>query len=80
MKRRICRECGNEMVRNVADGNITIYCESCNGETAHDLIEMEPYCPDCGDKITVCSKCCTGYFCNTCGSLKSSKKIIWKEV
>jgi hypothetical protein len=67
------------MVRKIADGNVTIFCEFCNDETGHDLIDMEPYCPECGEKITVCSKCCTGYFCNTCNSLKSSKKIIWKK-
>ena len=78
MLRRVCRECGAEMVRKYMPEGVVIFCEACDRETAYDKIEMEPYCPDCGEIITVCSKCCTGYFCNTCNSLKSSKKIIWR--
>jgi len=80
MKRRICRECDNEMVRKYADGDVKIFCETCNDETEHDHVDMDPYCPVCKGKITVCTKCCEGYFCETCKSLVASKKIVWKQI
>lgn len=80
MKRRICRECENEMVRKIMDGEIKIFCEICEDETPHDHIDMEPFCPDCGGKITICTKCCEGYFCESCKSLKATKSIVWKKI
>ncbi len=78
MLRRTCRECGAEMVRKQTLDGVTIFCETCDSETPFDEVVVEPYCPDCGEKISVCSKCCKGFFCGRCNSLKSSKRIIWK--
>ena len=79
MLRRICRECGAEMIRKLTQDGVTIFCETCAAATAYDKITMEPYCPECGELIILCAKCGVGYFCNKCNSLKSSKKVIWKE-
>lgn len=80
MLRRICRECGAEMIRKYSPGGSEIFCEDCDSSTAYDESEMDPYCPECGEKIEVCTKCCVGYFCKKCNSLKSSKKVVWKKV
>ena len=79
MLKKFCRECGAEMTRKYLAEGVTIFCEACDSAGAYDEIEMEPYCPDCGEMVTVYAKCGEGYFCNKCNSLKSSKKIIWKE-
>ena len=80
MLRKICRECGAEMTRKYPPEGVTIFCESCETATEFDEVEMEPYCPECGKNIIVCTNCSQGYFCNTCNSIKSSKKVIWKKV
>ncbi len=79
MLKRICRECGTEMIKKYNPGEIVFFCETCDKETEYDKVEVEPYCPDCGGEIEVCQTCCAGYFCNTCNSLKSSKRLIWKK-
>lgn len=78
MLKRICRECGAEMTREQGAEGVTIVCRSCHRETPFDEVQMEPHCPDCGEKISVCSKCCKGFFCGRCNSLKSSRRIVWK--
>jgi hypothetical protein len=79
MLRKICRVCEGEMSTNYTPDGVTPYCARCEGETEHDQVEMEPYCPDCGHAVEFCAKCGTGYFCSACTSLKSSKRIVWKR-
>ena len=79
MLRNICRECGAEVIRKYNSGSVSMICEHCDRETEYDAIEMEPSCPDCGGPIEIRQKCGTGYFCDKCNSLKSSKTIIWNK-
>ncbi len=79
MLKKICRECGAEMARRYNLEGTFFFCETCDRETEYDNIEMEPFCPECGARLEVCQKCGTGYFCDTCNALKSSKRVIWKK-
>jgi len=80
MLRRICRECGSEMFKELTPEGPRFFCEKCESHTDYDEYDMEPYCPVCGDKLQVCSKCSQGFFCNKCGGLVSRKKIVWKQI
>ena len=80
MIRKICRECAAEMTRKYPPEGVTIFCKACDRATAFDEVEMDPFCPECGEIVIVYSKCGEGYFCNKCNSLKSSKKVVWKKV
>jgi predicted RNA-binding Zn-ribbon protein involved in translation (DUF1610 family) len=55
------------------------FCAGCDGYSAYDEVDMEPFCPVCGDKLQFCAKCGQSYFCNTCNGLVSRKRIAWKE-
>ncbi|MRR57556.1 MAG: hypothetical protein EG824_05010 [Deltaproteobacteria bacterium] len=79
MIRRLCRECGSEMIKELTPDGPGFFCKSCEGYTRFDEVDMEPYCPVCSDRLQFCSKCSQGYFCNTCNGLVSRKKIVWKE-
>lgn len=78
MKRRLCRECGHEMLKELTPEGSRFFCKSCESYGLYDEIDMEPYCPVCGTKLQFCSKCSQAYFCSTCGGLVSSKKIVWE--
>jgi len=78
--KKICRECETEMTKKYTEDGVRVYCETCEDETDHDHVEMEAYCPECGITVEFHGKCGTGFYCNKCNSLKSSKKIIWKKV
>ncbi len=79
MIRRICRECGSEMTKELTPEGARFFCDKCESYAAYDEFDMDPYCPECGAMLQVCSKCSTGYFCNKCNDLVSRKKIVWKE-
>ena len=77
---KICRVCGSGIIRKHHPDGLGQYCEPCSGFTEFDDVEVEAYCPDCGDKIEVCVSCGShGFFCGTCTSAKSSKRVIWKK-
>jgi len=79
MIRRLCRECGSEMVKELTPDGPRFFCKSCERYTHFDEFDMEPYCPVCDEKLQFCSKCSQGFFCNKCNELVSRKKILWKE-
>jgi hypothetical protein len=79
MIRRICRECGSEMSKELTSEGTVFFCRICERSTPYDEFDMEPHCPECGALLQVCSKCGTGYFCSKCNNLVSSKKIVWKK-
>jgi len=79
MLRRICRECGSEMLKELTPEGPRFFCTSCDRHSPYDEFDMDPFCPVCGDKLEVCSKCTQGFFCSTCNGFVSRKKIVWKE-
>ena len=79
MLRRTCRECGYEMVKELAPEGAKFFCKGCDAYTLYDEADMEPFCPECGEILQFCSRCGQGYFCNKCNSLISSKKIVWRK-
>jgi hypothetical protein len=80
MLRRVCPACNNEVTRSLTPAGELFFCETCQSDTVQfDLMEMDPCCPDCGSVVEFCVKCGSGYFCGSCRSLKSSKKIVWKR-
>lgn len=78
MIRRICRNCGSEMIKELTPEGPRFFCKSCNGYTTYDEFDMDPFCPECGEQLQVCGKCVSGYFCKRCNELISRKKIVWK--
>ena len=46
-----------------------------------EVINMTYYCPECGNAVE-CIKGCgsTGYFCNTCKKLISSKAVLTEKI
>jgi len=78
MIRRICRNCGSEMIKELTPEGPRFFCKSCNGYTPYDEFDMDPFCPECGEQLQVCGKCVSGFFCNRCGFIVSRKKIMWK--
>lgn len=79
MIRRICLECGSEMLKELTSEGAKFFCVSCDRYSLYEEFDMDPFCHICGDKLQVCSKCTQGFFCNTCNALVSRKKIVWKE-
>lgn len=79
MIRRICRECGSEMTRELTPDGLGFFCPSCESNTRYDEKDMEPNCPTCGEILEFCTKCSQAYFCNKCNEIISRKRIIWKE-
>ncbi len=80
MKKRVCLACGSVMSKKNPPEEVEYYCFDCNGFTDYQEKELDPYCPDCGEKIAVLASCCSlGYFCDKCGSAKSSKRFGWKR-
>jgi hypothetical protein len=79
MIRRLCRNCGYEMIKELTLEGPRFFCKGCDGYTPFDEFDMEPYCPKCGDALQVCGKCVSGFFCNRCGLIVSRKTIVWKE-
>lgn len=79
MKRRLCRECTAEMIKELTPEGPRFFCRNCEGYHPYDEFDMEPFCPQCGDALQFCSKCSQGFFCATCGGLISRNKIVWKE-
>jgi len=81
MIRKICKKCGSLTIRNsTPEGEEKRFCEKCDDFTDYVEAEMDPYCPDCGRKITVHAACCSlGYTCDGCNEMKSSRKLIWKK-
>ena len=79
MVRRLCHECGSEMIKELTSEGARFFCKNCDRHTVYDEFDMEAYCPDCGEKIIICSKCSQGFFCNKCNWLVSSKKVVWKK-
>ena len=81
MLKRICRACNNEVTRTCTPAGEVFHCEICEADTQEfDLVEMEAYCPDCGNVVEFCVRCGSGYFCGKCSALKSSKRIVWKMI
>lgn len=80
MIRRLCSECGTEMTKELMPEGPRFYCDKCAEHTSYEEFDMEPHCPECGEKLQFCAKCSQGFFCNTCNGLVSRKKIVWKEL
>ncbi len=80
MIRRICRECGNELLTELTPDGPRYLCTSGDGHGDYDEYDMEPYCPDCDEKLQFCAKCGQSYFCNKCNGIISRRRIIWKEL
>jgi predicted RNA-binding Zn-ribbon protein involved in translation (DUF1610 family) len=79
MKRRICRDCGAEMLKELTPDGAEFSCDKCDGNNLYDEYDMDPYCPECDKQLEFCKKCGVVFFCNTCGVIVSRKKIVWKE-
>lgn len=79
MIRRLCKICGSEMLKELTPEGPRFFCRTCNAYTSYEEYDMEPYCPKCGERLQVCGKCVSGFFCRQCGGLVSRKKIVWKE-
>lgn len=79
VKRRLCRNCGQEMKKELLPDGVRFFCLQCDGYTPYDEFDVEPYCPVCHKKLQFCSKCSASFFCNTCNGIVSRKKIVWKE-
>jgi hypothetical protein len=79
MIRRICRECGSEMIKELTPAGARFFCKKCESYNPYDEFDMDPYCPACGEKLQFCATCSQGFFCNTCNGLVSRKMIVWKE-
>jgi Zn finger protein HypA/HybF involved in hydrogenase expression len=47
MIRRICRECGSEMTKELTPEGARFFCKECDRYTLYDEFDMDPYCPDC---------------------------------
>ncbi|ABK98468.1 hypothetical protein Ppro_0839 [Pelobacter propionicus DSM 2379] len=78
MLRKLCQECDTEISRTYTTDGFSYTCQAC-GETAFVEVDMEPYCPDCGERVEFCVKCSAGFFCNSCRAMISSKRIVWKK-
>jgi len=78
MLRRICRDCGREMVKELTPEGPRFTCQSDDEHRHYDELDMEPCCPVCGEQLEFCAKCAQGFFCNCCKMMVSSKKIEWK--
>jgi hypothetical protein len=80
MIKKMCHACGSVMIKKSTSEGEKRFCEKCDAFTGYDEAEMDPYCPVCGEKVTVCSSCCSqSFFCDKCNSVVSSKKLIWKK-
>ena len=80
MKQRVCRACGSVMKKKSGPEGVTFICEKCGAFTEFDEMEMEPYCPDCGEKISNVYACCgLSFFCGKCEAQKTVSKIVWKK-
>ena len=79
MIKKICNDCGSVMVKIITPEGDKRFCNKCDAFTGYNEAEMDPFCPDCGEKISVQATCCSlGFTCDRCNSLKSSRKLIWK--
>lgn len=79
MIKRLCLECGSEMMKELTPEGARFFCKKCDAHTIYDEVDMEAHCPECDEKIAVCSRCSHGFFCNKCNVLVSSKKVVWKK-
>jgi len=80
MIRRLCRECGSEMTKELTPDGVGFFCKNCESYSNYDECDMNPYCPECGTQLEFCSKCSQAFFCADCGGIVSSRKIVWKPV
>ncbi|MDK2848952.1 MAG: hypothetical protein PWP34_2305 [Desulfuromonadales bacterium] len=79
MIRRICRNCGSEMVKELTSEGPKFFCETCSDYSPYDAFDMDPFCPECDEMLQFCGKCSSGFFCNRCGCILSRKHIVWKN-
>lgn len=79
MIKKICRECGSEMIRKQTTEGMDFFCEKCEVFSPFEEVDMEAYCPQCGEKVFIGSKCSSGFFCNDCNDLISGKKVVWRR-
>ena len=80
MKQRVCRVCNSVMKKETTEEGIKFLCRQCDAYTDFDEMEMEPYCPTCGEKIAeVFSCCCLTFFCSKCDEQKAGTRIVWKK-
>jgi hypothetical protein len=68
------------MKHSPQQGEMQYYCEPCQDFTTYEERDVDAYCPDCQHPLTVSASCgCQGFFCQSCKSVKSSKRVVWKE-
>ena len=80
MKKRVCRACGSVMKKETIREGIKYFCKNCDAHTEFDEMEMEPYCPDCGEQISNVFQCCgLSFFCSKCEAQVTASKIVWKK-
>lgn len=77
--RRLCRNCGREMKKELLPDGASFFCTQCDEYTPYDELDMEAFCPACDGILQFCAKCGQGYFCNKCNALVSSRKVVWKK-
>jgi len=80
MKQRVCKICSSVMKKESTQEGINFFCKKCADHTGYYEAEMEPYCPECGDKISNVFACCgLSFFCGKCEAQKTASKIVWKK-
>ncbi len=80
MKQRVCRTCSSVMKKESTEEGIKFFCRQCEAHTEYDEMEMEPWCPDCGDKISNVYQCCgLSFFCSRCEAQVTASRIVWKK-
>ncbi len=80
MKQRVCRTCSSVMKKESTPEGIKYFCKTCDAFTEFDEMEMEPFCPDCGDKISNVYQCCgLSFFCSKCEAQVTVSRIVWKK-
>lgn len=80
MKKKVCKVCSSVMKKETTPEGIKYLCKTCDAFTEFDEMEMEPYCPDCGEKIANVYACCSlSFFCSKCEVQVTASRLVWKE-
>jgi hypothetical protein len=80
VKKKVCKACGSVMKKETTPEGIKYFCKRCDAFTEFDEMEMEPYCPDCGEKISNVYACCSlSFFCSKCEVQVTASRLVWKK-